>query len=154
MVNTKHLTRLDIELDPMIDIGKVPLGHRRVFPIKGGTMTGELNGVVLPGGADWNLVRPDGTAVFWALYTLQTDDGVNIMIQNEGGMPGNEEDIAKMVDGDMSDVPNIYSWGTPKFEVAGEKYAFLNERIFLSTLTPKSPVSLFVDIYEVLGRST
>ena len=153
MVNTNHIFRIDANLEPPIDIGEVPGGYRRVIPIKGGTVEGtKLNGIVLPGGADWNLVRTDGASHFWARYTLQTDDGVNIVITNEGQMPGNADDMARLAAGEIEVAQGAYAWGTPSFEVASEKYAFLNERIFLSTLTPTSALSLFIDVYEVVGR--
>ena len=42
-------------------ISKVPFGERRFIPITGGSFIGEkLSGDVLPGGEDWQLVRPDG----------------------------------------------------------------------------------------------
>ena len=41
--------------------GAAPFGHRRVVNILGGPVTGEkLNGRVLPGGADWQIVAADG----------------------------------------------------------------------------------------------
>jgi len=42
-------------------LGQTPYGERRIIDIQGGTVEGpRLNGKVLPGGADWLLVRADG----------------------------------------------------------------------------------------------
>jgi len=45
------------------EFGEVPGGRRRIIEILGGTFEGpNIRGRVLPGGADWQLVRPDGFA--------------------------------------------------------------------------------------------
>ena len=42
-------------------IGQSSRGLRRVVPITGGTFEGpRIRGRVVPGGADWQVVRPDG----------------------------------------------------------------------------------------------
>ena len=151
-VKSEHLMKIELSLDPPIDIGEVPGGYRRVIPIKSGKISGRINGHVIPGGADWNLVRPDGTVHVWARYTLQTDDGVNIMITNEGLQPGAAEVMGEILKGNLPDKEGYYCWGTPRFEVAGEKYAFLNEHIFLATLTPLGPLDIVLEFYEVTGR--
>ena len=45
----------------MQPIGATPNGNRRIGLVAGGTFEGaRLRGTVLPGGADWIIVRPDG----------------------------------------------------------------------------------------------
>lgn len=76
---------LTVTLDPVVDLGLTVGGHRRVIPITGGSVDGPvLYGEVLPGGADWNLERPDGSSWVHARYALQTRDGVMLGITNEG----------------------------------------------------------------------
>ena len=43
-----------------------------------------LRGTVMPGGADWQIVRADGLAELDTRYTLRTDAGDIIYIQNAG----------------------------------------------------------------------
>lgn len=67
---------LSVELQPPLDFGHTQAGHRRVVQIAGGSVSGpRLQGRVLPVGADWQILRPDGTADLDARYTIQTDDG-------------------------------------------------------------------------------
>jgi uncharacterized protein DUF3237 len=115
---------LHVELAPPLEIGDIGTGIRRVIPITGGTFEGAtIRGRVLPGGADWNLARHDGTAELWARYTLQTDDGVLIGILNTGiAVPQPDGSVSVQT--------------TPQFEVAGERYAWLRRSIFVGTLTP------------------
>ena len=61
-----------------IDEGKY--GTRRIAWITGGTFKGpNREGTIIPGGADWQLVSPDGVTELDACYTLKTSDGVIIM---------------------------------------------------------------------------
>jgi hypothetical protein len=151
MVSSEHLMRLDVELGPVLDVGPVPGGHRRIIPITGGSFAGErIRGTILPGGADWNLVRPDGTVYLWARYTLRTDDGVLIMITNDGLQPGAPEVMAKILADEPIDMANWYAKTRPTFEVAHEKYAFLNSRIFVGNLTPSGATSVTIDVFEIV----
>lgn len=55
--------RIEITLDEPRDLGDTPRGRRRIVGITGGRFSGErLSGRVLPGGADWQLIRADGVA--------------------------------------------------------------------------------------------
>ena len=122
-IGLRFVMELIVEIGPALEVGSTPRGLRRVIPITGGTFEGpELRGVVLPGGADWNLRRSDDVAEVWARYTLQTDDGVLISITNAGlahGAPG---------------TPERYARTSPSFEVADERYAWLERSIFVGTL--------------------
>ena len=51
------------------DLGDTPQGRRRIIGITGGRFSGErLSGRVLPGGADWQVIRADGVADLDARY--------------------------------------------------------------------------------------
>src|SRR5271166_1785018 len=66
-----------VTVDPALDLGDVGKGGRRIVPITGGDFSGpQMRGQVLPGGADWQVLRSDGTAELEARYTLRTDEGV------------------------------------------------------------------------------
>lgn len=95
-----------------------------IWPIVGGRFEGKgIRGVVIPGGGDFPVKRPDGTEVIDALYRLKTDDGVTIIIHNvglayPGAKPGDER----------------YRLA-PQFIAPVGKYDWLNRHLFLSTLT-------------------
>jgi hypothetical protein len=68
-------------------LGPSPLGERFLVPILGGTVWGAgahaaLQGSVLPGGADRQLLRADGVKELDALYELQLDDGTVLTVRN------------------------------------------------------------------------
>jgi hypothetical protein len=67
--------------------GPLPGGGSQGYtPAIGGTITGpRLNGKVVPNsGADYALVRDDGTIELEAHYLLEANDGTLIYIQNRG----------------------------------------------------------------------
>ena len=102
------LLRAEITLAPPQELGETPLGRRRVIPITGGSFRGEkLAGRVLPGGADWQLIRSDGVAELDARYTLETSDGALIYVNNFGYRHGPAEILQRLAAGDPVD-PSLY----------------------------------------------
>src|SRR3954464_15842051 len=66
-------------------LGNTPYGERRIINILGGTVEGpKLKGKILPGGADWQIVRADGVVHLHARYTAETETGGRILIDAEG----------------------------------------------------------------------
>lgn len=50
-----------VAVGPPQDLGDVGKGGRRIVPITGGEFSGpQMRGEVLPGGADWQVLRSDG----------------------------------------------------------------------------------------------
>ena len=82
-----HVLTIDALLGEVVEVGHVPTGFRRVIPIVGGTVSDGLTGEVLPGGADWNLERPDGSVELWARYELRLADGVVVSVTNTAVHP-------------------------------------------------------------------
>ncbi len=79
------IARVRATIAEPIDGESVPGGHRRVIPITGGEVDGpELFGEVVGLGADWNLVRADGTETVSARYLLRTHDDAVLSVTNAG----------------------------------------------------------------------
>ncbi|MBL7817787.1 MAG: DUF3237 domain-containing protein [Saprospiraceae bacterium] len=123
-----------VTLDPVHEVGVTTYGKRRIIPINGGTFEGpNMKGVVIAGGADWQTVRADGTADLEARYTLKTDDGVLIYIQNKGIRHAKPEVLARLAKGEKVDPSEYYMRTAAAFEVAEGKYAWLNKVVVVST---------------------
>lgn len=72
-----------VEIAPTRMLGEGPMGERRLVPITGGRFAGpRIRGVVLPGGADRQLIRRDGVKRLEALYEVQAEDGAVITVLN------------------------------------------------------------------------
>lgn len=140
-----------VTLDPPREVGITKYGKRRIIGINGGTFEGpDIKGVVLPGGADWQTVRKDGTADLVANYSLQTDDGVIIYIQNEGIRTAAPEVLARLAKGEDVPPSEYYMRTSAKFEVeTGSKYDWLNKLVVISTGIRKAN-SVILHFYKVL----
>jgi len=78
-----------VRIGSILGIGQSKYGSRTVIPITGGTFSGaQLQGDVIPGGADFQLTPPGGSLEIEARYTLRTDDGTLISVRNCGGGGG------------------------------------------------------------------
>lgn len=111
--------QLRVTLDNAYVVGETPHGRRQVIPITGGTFEGPLlKGTILSGGADYQLGSADGSRTeLEAIYSIRTDDGVNIHVRNRGLICTGE---------------SFYFKATPQFEApADSKYAWLNNAIFV-----------------------
>lgn len=139
-----------VTLDSPQELGMTAYGKRRIIPITGGTFEGpNIKGVVLPGGADWQTVRADGTADLEARYTLKTDDGALIYIQNKGIRTGKPEVLARLGKGEKVDPSEYYMRTYTTFEVTGEKYAWLAKSIFVGT-GMRNANSVILRFYRVI----
>lgn len=149
MIDLAHLMTLRVTLAPIRDLGETPVGHRRIIDIAGGTFEGErLNGVILPGGADWQFVRNDGAVWLDARYTLETDDGALIYVRNFGIRHGPADALARLGRGEPVDPALIYCRTTPQFETSSVRHAWLNRIVSVATAT-RRPDSIEIDAYEV-----
>jgi hypothetical protein len=123
---------LDATLDPPQQLGDTGIGERRIIGITGGTVKGPmLNGIVLPGGADWQVIRPDGITDIHARYTLQSDDGALIYVDAPGIREAAPEVIARLSAGATVDPSEYYFRTVPRLETSADKYSWMNRRLFV-----------------------
>lgn len=149
MIELEPLMHLKVSLEAPRDLGDTPLGRRRIIGITGGTFAGPLlSGRILPGGADWQLVRTDGVAFLDARYTLETDDGAQIYVNNKGYRHGPKDVIERIARGEDVDPALYYMRATPWFETSAPRYAWLNRTICVAT-GARRPAAVELDFFEV-----
>ena len=140
----------NITLGTAQEVGDTPHGRRRIIPITGGTFEGpSIKGTVEPGGADWQIIRPDNVAELDAKYTLRTDDGVLIYVVNKGYRHGPAEVIQRLSKGEAVDPSEYYFRASPVFETASERYNYLNRYVYLASGERKKD-SVVIHFYKVL----
>lgn len=138
------------ELDPPIELGMIGGLRKRIIPIKGGAVSGpRLNGIVVPGGADWQSIRPNNVAEIFAKYTLKSDDGVLITVDNPGVRRGPDEVMRKLIAGERVDPSAYYFRTTPKLEAPDGPYGWVNESVFVCQGV-RWPDSVEIRFYAVL----
>jgi len=150
VVTAKFVFAARVTVDKPMVIGDSTHGLRRVVPITGGTFAGPtIKGKVVPGGADWQFVRPDGVLEIMAKYTLQTDDGVLIMITNSGMRHAPPAVMERLTKGEPVSGSEYYFRTTASFEApVGSKYEWLNRAIFIG-VAEREPSAAIIRFYMV-----
>jgi hypothetical protein len=126
----KFLADFWIELGIPLELGETGLARRRIFPISGGSFEGPgFKGRVLSGGADWQLVQNNGTAIIDTRYALETLDGALIYISTRGFRHGPPEVLAAVARGEKVDPQKYYFRVNIQFETGVNKYQWLNHTL-------------------------
>jgi hypothetical protein len=132
-----------------LDGGKGRNGHRRIIPITGGTVSGpKLNGRVVPGGADYELVRRDGSSAVEAHYALEADDGTPIYIVNKGLFVAPPVVLARVDAGETVSADEYYFRAAPVFDAPEGPHQWLSDRLFVATCR-FTPSEVTIRIYVV-----
>ncbi|MBY8856565.1 DUF3237 domain-containing protein [Nocardia sp. CA2R105] len=99
---------VEAELGLLEDHGQTRAGHRRVVPVVGGTIHGAFEGTILPGGADWQLVRPDGAIEIDGRYSARATDGDLLYLHAVGVRSGPPEVLDALLRGEPVDPADYY----------------------------------------------
>jgi hypothetical protein len=148
-LNLHPLFEIEITLAAPLELGETPQGRRRIIGITGGRFSGErLSGRVLPGGADWQVIRADGVADLDARYTLETSDGALIYVENRGLRHGPVEVLKRLSSGENIDPSLYYMRTTPRFETGDARYAWLNRIVCVATGARRA-AAVELEVFEI-----
>lgn len=149
-LSERPIMRIEAELADILQLGKTPYGERRIINILGGAVIGErVRGTILPGGADWQIVRPDGCADIVARYTFKTEDGALVLVNSTGLRDGSPEVLAKLARGEKVDRSLYYFRTTVRFETSHPSTDWMN-RIIALAVGEREANKVKLDLYEVL----
>lgn len=138
-----------IEVESPLSVGKTACDERRIINIRGGTFEGSgLSGKVLPGGADWQVIKNDGVTELEAKYTLETEDGALIYVTNWGLRHGPPETMQKIDTGHEVDPADYYFSTNPRFETGSSKYYWLNKLVAIASGERRAS-EVIITVYEV-----
>jgi len=138
------------EVGAPLDLGETQYGHRRIVPIVSGTFEGPLlKGRILPGGADWQILRPDGSAELDARYTLETDAGALIYVVNRGMRHGPREVLEKLNRGERVDAGAYYFRSAATFETSAPECQWLTRAVVVG-VGERYPDKVVIRFWEVL----
>ena len=138
-LTTESVFKTKVFNDEMFEIGPSARGKTQLIPITGGHFEGpDIKGTVVPGGADRQLIRPDGVMRVEARHTLKTDDSTLISVVNKGLVHFQEDPVHVRT--------------APSFEAPVEKCDWLNKAIFVSTLkvSPPAEKCVLIGAYKVV----
>ncbi len=141
--------RAHVELGPVQTIGRVARGLRRIVPITGGTFEGpDLSGRILPFGADWQLIHDNGYMELDARYTLETDRGELIYVNNAGFRHGPAELAARFGRGETVDMSGFRHGLRALLETGAPRLDWMNYRIFSPTAR-RQPSAMILEFYAI-----
>lgn len=123
--------------------GATSAGSRRVVPILGGTITGELEAELLAGGADRQLIRADGTIEVDAVYSARTDQGELLLLHAVGLRTGSPEVLARLGRGEEVG-PHEYEFRTTvQIETSSPRLAPLQRSLFLASAERRAQTVIY-----------
>lgn len=146
----EHVCDLAVTIAPPVEVGQTVAGQRRMIPITGGVVKGpRMNGKVLAGGADFQLILAGGTqAHLDARYVIELDDGTRVFVQNTALRVASLENSQRIMRGEPVNPAEIYFRCQPQLEAAGEKWAWLAESQFIGS-GRRAPDGVFLSFYRV-----
>lgn len=140
---------LSVEVDKPQEVGQTHHGVRRLIPILGGQVQGQgWTARVLPGGADFQLIVNERMAELDARYTIETDGGDLIFVQNRAVRTAPPEVMARLVRGEPVPPESVYFRCSPSFETASASLAWITERLFVGT-GARHPDRVVMRFFEV-----
>lgn len=150
LLSPEPIFTIHADLSAIMSLGRTPYGERRIIAITGGTVRGpKLNGRVLPGGADWQIIRADGVADIQARYTIESDSGAHILVTSDGLRHGPPEVMQRLARGDSVDPSEYYFRTVMRFETADPATDWLN-RVLAIARGARQAMSVRLDVHEVL----
>jgi Protein of unknown function (DUF3237) len=145
----EHTARVHVKLEPPASTGNGPWGERRMVAIVGGEFDGpRLRGIVLAGGADWQVVHAKGAISIDTRYALRTHDGALIYIATRGMRTGPPETLARLARGEPVDPSSYYFRVVATLETGAPAYYWLNESIFVASALRHIDAVVY-DLYRV-----
>lgn len=146
----EHVCDLSVTIDAPVEVGLTSFGLRRMIPITGGLVKGPLlNGHIVPGGADFQLLLEDGRhAHLDARYVLELDDGSRVFVKNTALRVASVEDSAKIRNGQPVDPSRVYFRCQPQMEPTTAKWMWLAEHQFVG-VGMRAPDGVFISFYKV-----
>jgi hypothetical protein len=148
-LQTKYVFTITADIGDVTTAGDIGHGVRRIIPIIGGDVRGDINGKVLAFGADFQIIRPNELIELEAKYAFETDDGATVYVENKGIRFGPLDLLQKLKRGEPVDPKLIYFRTVPKFETGHANYRWLMESLFVASAARHAD-RVVIDVHQVL----
>lgn len=124
--------RVEARLGPLEDHGPTRAGHRRIIPVIGGTIRGpELDAEILPGGADWQILRADGAVDVEARYSARTREGELLYLTSRGVRSGDPAVLEALLRGERVDPADYYFRTALTVETSAPRLRHLEHSVYV-----------------------
>jgi hypothetical protein len=137
-----------IDAGAPVNVGSVGGLTRRYIPLLGGTVEGEYSGSVVPGGADWQTVAPNGILELQARYVLQLSRGA-VEIQSNGIRSGSPAVLERLAAGEIVPPHEYYFRTAIRFFTASPELQHLNQMLGIA-VGERFPNRVRISVHRVL----
>lgn len=108
-----------------------------------------MDGVIVPdSGADWQMIQPDGFSELDTRYTLRTNQGELVYVQNVAIRHAPPEVMQRLNAGEVVDPSLVYFRTVPKFETSAPRVQWLARSVFVG-VGERSPNEVIVRFYRL-----
>jgi hypothetical protein len=144
--SSEYVFSITARISGALTVGDTTTGQVRAIPITGGLVEGpDFDGVVIPGGADWQRTRKDGVTEIEATYAIQVKG------------PSNVDTLVKVVNAGIIAPPaNLGEPGYFRtrimFDAPAGDFAWMNQAIFLSRVGrhPTEDSAVLVEVFRLI----
>lgn len=134
---------ISAEIGPSLPLQRRDDELLEFIPITGGSVRGDVNGTIIPGGGDWCLERSDEAFDVEARYLIRTDDDEIVDVVNVG--------VVRHLPGQSgAQAPMGYFQSTPRFRTTAPHLQWLTRSVFVGRAVAAENVTT-VDVFEVLA---
>lgn len=129
-------------------------GRRQLIVVPSGTVSGvdiygnPIEGTLLPGAIDSQVIRPDGKCELSARYGVRLSDGRSFYIENNGMRTVPEEYVEEVLQGKFIDPSLYYFCTTPTIEVYDDSLRWMERHIMVCKAVRK-PDAVIINYYLI-----
>lgn len=129
-------------------------GRRQLIPVPSGTVSGvdidgnPIEGILLPGAVDSQVIRPDGKCDLSARYGVRLSDGRSFYIENNGMRTVPEEYVEEVLQGKFIDPSLYYFCTTPQIEVYDDSLRWMERHVMVCKAIRK-PDAVIINYYII-----
>ena len=137
------------DVGALVSLGPAKYGERRYVPLGGGTVRGpELNGTLVEGGVDWQVLRADGVLDIAAHYVIRADDGALIEVRSDGLRHGPPDVMARLARGEPVQRDEYFFRTVVRFTTGAPAWVHLNRTLALA-VGQRDATRVKLDFYRI-----
>ncbi|MCE2914763.1 MAG: DUF3237 family protein [Rubrivivax sp.] len=143
------MTRIRCEVGALVTLGLAKHGERRFVTLVGGSAAGpELNGTVVEGGVDWQLLRADGALEIAAHYVIRTTDDALVEVQSDGLRHGPPDVMERLARGEPVPRDAYFFRTVVRFTTGAPAWQHLNKVLALAC-GQREARRVLLDLYRI-----
>lgn len=144
-----RLCRIVCDVGPLVSLGDAPLGERRFVQLLGGKVEGpHFQGLVMPGGVDWQIARHDDVLEIDARYVLELADGARVEVESRGLRHGAPEVMQRLAAGEPV-APHEYFFRTAiRLTTGAPAWRHLNRTLAVG-MGSRYATQVVIDVFQI-----